>query len=52
MLVRLGQDTNIYKKNIFISYTTEWDIIRLARKGPLKLKTTLDNGNSYEIEID
>lgn len=52
MIVSLGQDTTIFKKNIFISDATEWDIIRLNRKGPLKLKTTLDNGNTYEIEID
>lgn len=45
-------DTNYYKKHLFIDKYTEWKIIRLAKKGPFKISTTLSNGNKYEIQIE
>jgi hypothetical protein len=45
------RDTNVYNKDLFISKDTEWQIIRLAKKGPFRIKTTLGNGNTYEMEI-
>lgn len=39
-------------KNIFISHQVDWDIIRLTNDTlPFKIKKTLDNGNTYEIQI-
>lgn len=52
MFVQMMNDTTIFKKNLFINESLEWEIIRLARKGSFKLKTTLANGNSYEIQIN
>lgn len=45
-------DTTLFKKNIFIDKEVEWKIIRLARNGPFKIETTLNNGNKYEIQIN
>ncbi len=39
-------------KNLFIDKDIWWQIIRLTPdQSPFKLKTTLDNGNTYEIQI-
>jgi len=46
------QDTSIYRKHLFITHSTEWKIMRLAKTGPFKIETTLDNGNKYEIQIE
>jgi hypothetical protein len=45
-----GADTSIFKKILFISPDIEWQILQLG-KDPFKAKTTLENGNTYEIEI-
>ena len=46
-------DTMFYKKNIFINKQIEWDIIHLsAKNSKRKMKTTLSNGNTYEIEFN
>ncbi len=37
-------------KNIFVESGLVWDIIKLTRKGRLKIKT-VHQGNTYEIEI-
>ncbi|MBX3162977.1 MAG: hypothetical protein KF900_00735 [Bacteroidetes bacterium] len=40
------------QKNLFVVNGTEWDIIRLSKgDDPFKIKTTLNNGNTYEIQI-
>ncbi len=49
--IALTNDTTIYNKNIFIDGEVKWDIIRLSRNGHFSLKTTLNNGNKYEIQI-
>ncbi len=42
----------IFNKNLFISSETEWEIIKLPKAGcDLKLRTTLGNGNKYEISM-
>lgn len=46
------QDTAIFRKHLFITNSTEWLIIRLAREGSFKLKTKLENGNTYELQIN
>jgi hypothetical protein len=48
----LSSDPTIFNKNIFIDKNTEWTILRLARTGPFKIETKLENGNHYEIEIE
>lgn len=46
-------DTLFYKKNIFINKQIEWDIIYLSNKNnKRKMKTTLSNGNTYEIQFN
>lgn len=52
MKIGIVVDTTLYKKNIFINIDTEWRIMRLAKTGPFKIETTLDNGNFYQIEIE
>ncbi len=44
-------DTTVYKKNIFINFDVEWQIIRLAKSGSFKLKTK-HNGKNYEIQFN
>ena len=40
------------KRNLFISLGLDWDIIRFTNDdGPFKIRKTLDNGNTYEIQI-
>jgi hypothetical protein len=39
------------KKHLFVSDDTEWEILILCPKKPLKLRTRLNNGNIYEIQI-
>lgn len=50
--VSFGSGKYELKKNIFISRDINWDIIRLTNDDKsFKLKTTLSNGNIYEIQI-
>ena len=50
--VSFGAWKEAFHKNIFISNEIEWDIIRLTNDTlPFKIKKTLDNGNTYEIQI-
>ncbi|MBK7310391.1 MAG: hypothetical protein IPI93_06255 [Sphingobacteriaceae bacterium] len=50
--ISMYRDTAIYKKRLFISDQIAWKINRLAKSGPFKIETTLDNGNKYEIQIE
>jgi hypothetical protein len=47
-------DPTCFNKSLFIGPNTEWTILNFpTKKRPfLKIKTTLDNGNRYEIEIE
>ncbi len=47
-------DAFYYKKNIFIDKNTEWQIIYLCdtEGSKRKIRTTLSNGNTYEIQFD
>lgn len=46
-------DTSYYKKNIFVESGLDWDIIYLSKKdNKRKMKTTLSNGNTYEIQFN
>lgn len=50
--LRVFWNRNDYDKNLFISKDINWEIIRLSKDDkPFKLKTTLSNGNIYEIQI-
>ncbi len=46
-----ASDTSVYRKNIFINFDVEWQIIRLAKSGSFKLKTK-HNGKNYEIQFN
>ena len=50
IILRSIIDTSIFKKILF-DPTIEWQILQLSTKKPFKAKTTLENGNTYEIEI-
>ena len=43
-------DTSILKRSLFMD--VDWKIIRLAKSGPFKIETTLNNGNKYEIQFN
>ena len=43
-------DGPLITKNIFVEDGLIWDIVRLSKKGPFKIKTK-QNGYLYEIEI-
>lgn len=46
-------DTLYYKKNIFIENTHSWEVIYISAKNKKrKIKTTFDNGNTYEITFN
>lgn len=50
--LRVTSSLYSFDKNIFISKDTDWEIVRLSKDDkPFKLKTTLSNGNIYEIQI-
>jgi len=51
-IVSVVEDTAIFQKNLFIDGSISWEIVRLSRKGPFKIKSKLANGNQYEIEIE
>lgn len=50
--IDFGNGRHLIKKNLFIGADISWDIVRLSPDdNPFKLKTTLQNGNVYEIQI-
>ena len=46
-----NSDTIYYKKNIFIE-EQYWEVIYLDKNGKSKIKTTFNNGNTYEITFN
>ena len=52
ILISAGNsDTIYYKKNIFIE-RQYWEVIYLDKNGKSKIKTTFNNGNTYEITFN
>lgn len=45
-------DKSLSNRNIFIEDNLKWQIIKLTKKRELKIKTILNNGNTYEIQIN
>ena len=42
----------VFNKNLFISPSVEWTIVRLSKSADLTLETVLENGNTYRIEME
>ena len=50
--ISFAKAKNGFTRNIFISLGLEWEIVRLTKDdGPFKIRKTLDNGNTYDIQI-
>lgn len=51
LLYSSNGNTQMLNKSLFVSETTEWDIIKLDPKGTRKIRTTI-NDNIYEMQLD